>query len=99
MYFTYEPCGNKLAFFLNIPSTVFNKPICLEWCLERLSTVVAWSPIKVRTYDYLEQETQLVQLIPIEFQPELIGYSFIEAVHNARPTLESIAKMPRPKQV
>jgi hypothetical protein len=99
MYFTYEPCGNKLVFFLDVPSTFFNKPICLEWCLERLSTVIAWSPVKVRTYDYLEQEIQLIQLIPIEFQPKLIGYSFIEAVHKARPTLESLAKMQKSKPV
>jgi len=99
MYFTYEPCGNKLIFFLNVPSMMFDKPICLEWCLERLSTVVSWSPIKIRTYDYLEQETQLVQLMPIDFQPNLFGYSFIEAVHKARPSLESMVKMQKSKTV
>jgi len=99
MYFTYEPCSNKLIFFLNVPSTVFGKPICLEWCLERLSSVVTWSPIKVRAYDYLQQETQLVQLVPIEFQPSLLGYSFIDVVHKARPNLESLANLKKRQQV
>jgi len=99
MYFTYEPCGNKLFFFLNVPSTLFNKQMCFEWCLERLSTVISWSPVKVRTYDYLQQETQLIKLIPIQFQPNVLGYSFIEAVHQARPPLESLVKMQKPKPV
>jgi len=99
MYFTYEPCGNKLFFFLNVPSTMFNKPICLEWCLERLSTIVSWSPVTVRTYDYLQQETQLVQLIPIEFQPKLMGYSYVEAVQKARPSLETMTKFQKPMKV
>jgi hypothetical protein len=93
MYFTYEPCGHKLIFFINVPSTVFGKPVCLEWCLERLSTVLVWSPIQIRVYDYLDQETQLVKLVPIQFQPNLMGYSFVEAVHQARPTLQSMASL------
>jgi len=92
MDFTYEPYGHKLFFFINVPSTVFGKPICLEWCLERLSWVIEWAPIKVRAYDYLRQEIQLIKLVPIEFQPELLGYPFIEAVHQARPPLESLGK-------
>jgi len=99
MYFTYEPCGNKLIFVLNVPSTVFGKPICLEWSLERLSTVMNWSPIQIRVYDYLEQEIQLVQLFPIQFQPTLLGYSFVDAVHKARPSLESLANSQKVKQV
>jgi len=99
MYFTYEPYGNKLIFFINVPSTGFGKETCLDWCLERLSTVVTWAPIKVRTYDYLQPETQLVQLIPIQFQPALLGYQFVDAVHKARPTLESLPLMQKPKQV
>jgi len=99
MYFTYEPCGNKLIFFLNVPSMVFGKPICLEWCLERLSTVVTWSPIQIRAYDYLEQEIQLVQLFPIQFQPNLLGYSFVDAVHQARPSVEALAKLQKPKEL
>jgi len=97
--FTYEPYSNKVFFFLNVPSTVFGKPICLEWCLERLSTVVTWSPIKIRAYDYLRQEIHLTKLIPIEFQPELLGYSYIEAVHQARPSLESLGNLQKSKQV
>jgi hypothetical protein len=99
MYFTYEPCGNKLIFFLNVPSTVYGKPICLEWALERLSVVTTWAPSKLRVYDYLEQEIQLTQLFPIQFQPNLLGYSFVEAVHQARPSLESLAKLQKPKHV
>jgi hypothetical protein len=99
MYFTYEPCGNKLIFFINVPPTMFGKPCCLEWCLERLSSVMTWSPIQIRVYDYLQHETELVQLVPIQFQPSLVGYSFVDAVHKARPSLESVANLQKPKQV
>lgn len=46
-----------------------------------------WSPIEVRVSDYLQQDNSLVRLIPIEFQPRLIGYPFIEAMHNVTPAL------------
>ncbi|CAF3353066.1 unnamed protein product [Rotaria sp. Silwood1] len=82
MYFTYEPCGHKLIFFIKVPSAEFGKPICLEWCLERLSSVIEWAPIQVRVYDYLQQETQLIHLIPIETQPTVLGYSFVDAVQQ-----------------
>jgi hypothetical protein len=95
MYFTYSERCNKISFFLNIPSTVYGRPICLDWCLERLSFVSSWAPIQVRAYDYLEQETQLIRLFPIQLQPSLLGYSFVEAVHNNRPTLEQLARMPQ----
>jgi len=99
MYFTYDPRCDKLFFFINVPSTSFGKPICLEWCLERLSSVIKWSPIKIRAYDYLRQEIQMIKLVPVEFQPELLGYEFIEAVHKARPTLESLPKYHKSKHV
>jgi hypothetical protein len=99
MYFTYDPLGHKLVFFINVPSTVYGKPICFDWCLERLSWVMKWSPVQVRVYDYLKQETQLIHLIPIQIQPSLVGYSFVEAVHKARPTLETLAAIQKPKQV
>jgi len=97
MYFTYNPCENKLVFFINVPSTMFGKPVCFEWCLERLSSVMNYSPIQVRVYDYLQRETQLVQSIPTDFQPQLLGYSFIEAIHRARPSLDTLAKMQKPQ--
>jgi len=90
MYFTYEPCSNKVYFFLNVPSTYWGKSICFNWCLERLSTVINWSPVQIRVYDYLVQDTKLVQLFPIQFQPNVLGYSFVEAVHKARPSVETI---------
>jgi len=86
MHFTHEPCGNKLFFFINVPWTFFGKPICFEWMFERLSYVMKWTPMQVRVYDYLQQETQLVHLMPIQMQPSLLGYSFVEAVQKARPT-------------
>jgi len=93
MYFTYSEHANKINFFLNVPSTVYGKPVCLEWCLERLSWVTQWAPIKVRAYDYLQPEVQLVRLVPIQFQPNVLGYSFIEAIHKSRPTMEQLTKM------
>jgi hypothetical protein len=98
MYFTYNERANKISFFLNVPSTVYGKPICLDWCLERLSFVSQWAPIQIRAYDYLEQETQLVRLVPIQLPPNLLGYSFVEAVHKSRPTLEQLSKMQQPQQ-
>lgn len=55
--FTYEPCGNKLFFFINVPSTDFGKQICFEWYFECLLAVAERSPTKVRAYDYLEKQT------------------------------------------
>jgi len=93
MYFTFNQRSNTINFFLNIPSTVYGKPICVQWCLERLSFVNQWAPIQVRAYDYLQPETQLVHLLPIQFQPNLIGYSYVDAVLKARPTIEQLAQM------
>jgi len=90
MYFKYEPCGHKILFFLNVPSTMYGKPVCFDWSLERLSTVNTWAPVEVCCYDYFQQENRLAQLVPIEWQPVLLGYPFVEAVHKARPSLESI---------
>jgi hypothetical protein len=99
MYFTFNKRANKISFFVNVPSTVYGRPICLDWCLERLSFVSSWAPIQIRAYDYLEQETQLVRLVPVQLQPNLLGYSFVEAVHKSRPTLEQLSKMQQPIRV
>jgi hypothetical protein len=93
MYFTYSGHTNTINFFINVPSTVYGKPICLEWCFERLSFVTQWAPITIRAYDYLQPEIQLVRLVPIQFQPSLLGYSFVDAVQKARPSLEQLAQM------
>jgi hypothetical protein len=98
MYFTFNERANKINFFLNIPSTVYGKQICLDWCLERLSFVTQWAPIQVRAYDYLQPETQMMRLVPIQFQPSLLGYSFVEAVHKARPTAEQLSQMQQQQQ-
>jgi hypothetical protein len=98
LYFTYSERDNSISFFLSVPSTNFGKPICLEWLFERLSLVSSWSPIRVRAYDYLEQEIEFTRLFPVQYQPNLLGYSFVEAVHKARPSLEDIAKMQQQQQ-
>jgi hypothetical protein len=98
MYFTFDEHANKINFILNIPSTVHGKPICLDWCLERLSFVTQWAPIQVRAYDYLQPEVQLNRLVPLQFQPNLLGYSFVEAVHKARPTMEQLTQMQQQMQ-
>ena len=99
MYFTYEPCANKLIFFVNVPSTMFGKSICLEWMLERLSTVITWSPIEIRVYEYLQPNVQFIERFPVQFQPNLLGYSFVEAIEKARPNLLSSASSNPSKQV
>ncbi|UJR33964.1 hypothetical protein I4U23_021380 [Adineta vaga] len=93
IYFTFDTRANKLNFFLTVPSTMYGKDICFEWCLERLSMIEQWAPIRIRAYDYLQPESQLVRLMPVEFQPKVLGYSYVEAVHKARPTAEQIAKI------
>ena len=75
MYFTYSPPNHKLYIYINVPKTVSGKSICLEWCLERLSTVMKSASMEVCVYDYLEQERQLVRLFPIQLQPSVPGYS------------------------
>jgi hypothetical protein len=98
MYFTYEPYNHKLVFFINVSSTFFGKPICLEWCLERLSTVVSWAPIRIRTYDYLQKQIELTRLFPIQLQPSLLGYEFVEVAHKARPNLQSLPVLQHQKE-
>jgi len=98
MYFTYSERYNRLNFFVNVPSSVYGKPICLEWCFERLSWVTQWAPISIRAYDYLRPDIELVRLVPIQFQPQLLGYSFVDAVHKARPSIEQIAQMQQQQQ-
>jgi len=96
MYFTYNERCDTIYFFINVPSTVYGRPICFEWCLERLSTIMSWTPIHVRVYDYLQQETQLARLIPIQLQPSLLGWSYVDAVHKARPSLDKLPMVPPP---
>jgi len=93
MYFTFHDESSKINFFFNIPSTVYGKQICFQWCLERLSFVAQWAPIEVRVYDYLQPETALIRLLPIQFQPNLLGYSYVDAVLKARPSLEQLANI------
>jgi len=31
--------------------------------------------------------------MPVEFQPKVLGYSYVDAVHKARPTMEQLTKM------
>jgi hypothetical protein len=96
MYFTYNERCDIIYFYINVPSTVYGKLICFEWCLERLSTIMSWTPIYVRVYDYLQQETQLVRLVPLQLQPSLLGWSYVEAVHKARPSRDKIPTIAPP---
>jgi hypothetical protein len=99
IFFTHSERANVLNFFINVPSSVYGKPICLEWCFERLSFVTQWAPIRVVAYDYLlPEDSQLARLVPIQFQPSLLGYSFVDAVHKARPSLEQISQMQQQQQ-
>jgi hypothetical protein len=93
MYFTFHERANTLNFFLNIPSTVYGKPICLEWYFERLSFVSSWAPVQARAYDYLEQDCQFARLFPVQLQPNSLGYSFVDAVHKVRPSLDDLAAL------
>jgi hypothetical protein len=97
-YFTYNEHAHKINFFINVPSTVYGKPICFEWILERLSFVSSWAPMRIRAYDYLEQDIQLVRLFPVELQPNLLGYSFVDAIHKARPSLDAITAAQQQQQ-
>jgi hypothetical protein len=98
MFFNYLEKLNTINFFLNVPSTFYGKPICLPWLLERSSFVSTWQPIQIRAYDYLQQDTQLFRLFPVQFQPNLVGYPFVEAVHKARPTIEQLVAMQKQQQ-
>jgi len=93
MYFTFDERARTLSFFLNMPQTYYGKPICFSWILERLSYLMSWKSVQVHAYDYLQQDTELQRLFPTEFQPSVAGYTFIDAVHKARPTLEQLAAL------
>jgi hypothetical protein len=98
MHFTYNPWGHKLLFFIHVPSTHYGKPICFDWCIERLSTVISWAPTQVRVYDYIQPEVQLTRLVPLQLEPSLLGYPYVEAVHKVRPSLEQMANLHETKQ-
>jgi hypothetical protein len=93
MYFTFHERANKINFFVNVPPAFYGKSICFEWPLERLSWVASWAPIEVRVYDYLQQDIQLINILPIKLQPNLLGYSFVDAVHKVRPSIEQVTKI------
>jgi hypothetical protein len=93
MYFTFDKRANKINFFLTVPSNMYGKQICLQWCLERLSMVSQWAPIAIHAYDYLQPESEVIRLMPVQLQSSLLGYSYVDAVHKARPTMEQLAKM------
>jgi hypothetical protein len=93
MHFDYNVRCHKLTFFLNVPSNMLGKPICLEWCLERLSQIINYAPIEVRAYEYTRPDMTFSRLIPVQVQPALLGYSFVDAMMKARPTLEQLASM------
>ena len=98
MYFTFHERENTLNFFLNIPSTVYGKAICLEWYFERLSFVSSWAPVQARAYDYLEQDTQFARLFPVQLQPNLLGYPLIDAIHKSRPSLDELTALHKQQQ-
>jgi hypothetical protein len=93
MHFTYDVRCNKLTFFISLPMNMFGKPICLDWCLERLSQVINHAPIEVRAYDYTRPEITFSRLIPVQVQPSLLGYSFVDAVMKDRPKAEEFIMM------
>lgn len=98
MYFTFHERENTLNFFFNVPSTVYGKPMCFDWYFERLSFVSSWAPVEARAYDYLEQNIEFARLFPIQIQPNLLGYPFIDAVHKARPSLDELAALHKKQQ-
>lgn len=98
MYFTYDERARMLNFFVNMPKTSYGKQMCFEWILERLSYVMSWTSIQVHAYDYLQQDTELTRLFPIQFEPKVAGYAFIEAVHKARPSIEQLVAMQKNAQ-
>ena len=82
MYFIFDERNSKINFIFNVPSNIYGRPICFNWCLERLSSVTSWAPIQIRAYDYLQPESQIIRLIPVLIYPKLLGYSFVEVVHR-----------------
>ena len=91
IYFTFDERLHMLNFFINMPQTSYGKPLCFEWIFERLSHVISWTPIQVHAYDYLQQDTELTRLFPVQIQPNVAGYTFVDAVHKVRPSLEELA--------
>jgi hypothetical protein len=93
MHFTYHHRWHKLSVFLNCPWDHSGQEICFDWGLERLSNIVNYAPIEVRAYDYVQPDVNCSRLIPVQIQPALLGYSYVDAIHKARPSLENLASM------
>jgi len=98
MHFTHDVRRNKLTFFISIPWNMVGKPICVDWCLERLSHVINHAPIEVRAYDYTRPEITFSRLFPVQVQPSLLGFSFVDAMMKERPKLEELIMM-QPRRV
>lgn len=95
MFFNFFEDRGVLNFFWNVPSSSFGKQTCFEWVFERLSFVATWSPIRVRVFDYLSQETQSSQLLPVQLSPNVAGYTFVDAIIKARPSFEELVNIRR----
>jgi len=98
MHFNFHRRWNKLSIFLNVPWANAGKQVCFDWALERLSSVVNYAPIEIRAYDYVQPDYTMSRLVPVQIQPALLGYSFVDAVHKARPKIDSLAMMQQQRQ-
>jgi len=74
------------------------KQICFDWALERLSSIVNYAPIEIRAYDYVRPDFTISRLIPVQVQPALLGWSYVDAIHKARPNIDAMAAMPQQHQ-
>jgi len=98
MHFNFHERWNKLNVFLNVPMMSAGKQICFDWALERLSSIVNYAPIEIRAYDYVRPDFTISRLIPVQVQPALLGWSYVDAIHKARPNIDAMAAMPQQHQ-
>ncbi|CAF1158418.1 unnamed protein product, partial [Didymodactylos carnosus] len=79
VYYYYRRHRHTMVFCVQFPieQQSQSKPLCMEWSVERLSTVINQQAVEVRAYDYLTAEICSKKLYNVvdAIQPQLLGYS------------------------
>jgi len=94
VYFYYRHHRHTMVFFVQLPVEQQSKPWCMEWPIERLSTVINQQAVEVRAYDYLKPEICYKKLFNVvdAIQPQLLGYEYVERFLQSRPDIKSDIK-------
>ncbi|CAF0859596.1 unnamed protein product [Didymodactylos carnosus] len=95
VYYYYRRHRHTMVFFVQCPIGQQSKEMCMEWPIERLSTVINQQPIEVRAYDYLKPEICSRKLFNVvdAIKPQALGYEYVKFFLQSRPDIKSVPTM------